>query len=44
LEVNIDKDGNIKVYREYNVVETVEDENIEMTVKDGKKHMSDVKV
>ncbi len=44
FHVNIDKEGNIKIFREYNVAETIEDEDKDILLKDAKKYREDVKI
>ena len=44
IEVNIDGEGEINVYREYEVTDSeIEDDVIQMSVADAKKHRKDVK-
>jgi len=44
IQVNITDDGGVKIYREYEVVDTVEDEDKQMSLKDAKKIRKDVEV
>lgn len=44
IQVNITDDGGVKIYREYEVVDTVEDEDKQMTLKDAKKIRKDVEI
>jgi len=44
IQVNITDTGGVKIYREYDVVKTVEDDEKEMTLKGAKKIRKDVAV
>ncbi len=44
IVVNIEEDGTVDIYKEMAVVEEVEDENTQMTLKDAKKETDDVSV
>lgn len=43
FQVSIDRDGNIKVFREFMVVSELTDDNIEMNIKDALKLKKDIK-
>lgn len=43
VQVTIDKAGNIRVFREYEVVPEVEDDSYQMSLTDAKKHRKDIK-
>jgi len=44
FHVNIDKEWNIKIFREYNVSDDIEDEDKDISLKDAKKYREDVKM
>lgn len=43
VQVTIDKGGNIRVFREYEVVPEVEDDSYQISLDDAKKHRKDIK-
>lgn len=44
LHVNIDKDGNIKIFREFEISEEIEDDSRQMNLEEAKTHRKDVQL